>query len=176
MISRRMRRCKMSTLMPSNTILAIDPGFDRVGVAVLTGSREKPLLTHSECITTDPKASHEKRLLVIGRRIQEVIEQYNPGVLAIETLFFNKNISSAIGVAEARGVVLFQAAKSNLEVAEYSPQAVKLAVTGFGQADKRQMEVMVGKLISLPEDKRRLDDELDAVAVGITHLATRKLL
>jgi crossover junction endodeoxyribonuclease RuvC len=165
----------MSIPMPNNTILAIDPGFDRVGVAILTGSRERPLLTHSECITTNPKSDHDKRLLTIGARIEEVIGEYNPGTLAIETLFFNKNISSAIGVAEARGVILFQAAQAGLEVAEYSPQAIKLAVTGFGQANKQQMEVMVRKLISLP-DKRRLDDELDAVAVGITHLATRKLL
>lgn len=157
------------------TVLAIDPGFDRVGVAVLSEKNGNAILLYSECIETKPKDKREKRLLMIGSRIDVVIKEWGPSVLAIETLFFNANATSALGVAEARGVITFQAMRAGLKVFEYSPQAVKIAVTGYGKADKVSVENMVQKLVKVPEIKtKRLDDELDAIAVGITHLATQK--
>jgi len=153
------------------TVLGVDPGFDRVGVAVL----DQTSLLFSDCIVTDRKQSHAERLLFIGEALQKIIRKWKPGALAIETLFFNQNTTSAIGVAQARGVILYEAARAGLRVSEYGPQAVKIAVTGYGKADKLQMESMVRKLVSVPASAdKRLDDELDAIAVGITHLATQK--
>ncbi|MDO8565538.1 MAG: crossover junction endodeoxyribonuclease RuvC [bacterium] len=157
-----------------NKVLAIDPGFDRVGVAVL----DKEKLFFSECVETDRKLPHAERLLQIGIAVRKVIKKWKPQSLAIETLFFNQNTTNALKVSEARGVILYEASGAGLEVYEYSPQAIKIAVTGYGKADKKQMEGMVWKLIKLPtpngKRKKRLDDELDAIALGITHLATQK--
>ncbi len=172
-----MTRFKKFTPMQSKgeRVLAIDPGFDRVGVAILSEKDGEPILLYSECIETKPKDEREKRLLMIGSRLDVVIKEWAPAVLAIETLFFNSNTSSALGVAEARGVIIFQAMRAGLKVFEYSPQAIKIAVTGYGKADKVSVENMVQKLVKVPETKtRRHDDELDAIAVGITHLATEK--
>jgi crossover junction endodeoxyribonuclease RuvC len=163
--------------MPRRCILAIDPGFDRVGLAVMEkdGSREK--LLFSECIRTKSKDAHSLRLLDIGLRVKEVISEWQPVSLAIEKLFFNTNTTSAIGVAEARGVIVYEAVSAGLEIFEYGPQAIKIAVTGYGKADKTQIETMVKKLLKLePRETKRLDDELDAIAVGITHLASQKAI
>ena len=152
-------------------VLAVDPGFDRIGVAIV----EKNKLLFSCCIETNRKLPHSERLLEIGEAIRKIIKKWKPKSLAIEELFFNKNITNALKVSEARGVILYEAAQAGLEIYEYSPQAIKIAVTGYGKADKVQVEAMVGKLIKLPKsDKKRLDDELDAVALGICHLATIK--
>jgi len=167
----------MSTLMQSKRIISIDPGFDRLGVAIMELDSDKPKLLFSKCIRTKSKDSHSKRLLELGQEIKEIIQEWSPSIMAIETLFFNTNSTSALGVAEARGVVIYEAMNSLLEVCEYSPQAIKIAVTGYGKADKLQMENMVIRLVKLPEENRkRLDDEIDAIAVGITHLASQKAI
>lgn len=152
-----------------NRVLGIDPGFDRIGIAIL----DKEKAVFSCCIETDRKSSHEKRLLRIGEELEKIIKKWKPSDLAIEKLFFNQNTTNALKVAEARGVILLEAAKAGLNVYEYSPQAVKIAVTGHGRADKRAVERMTRKLVTLDEVKK-LDDELDAIALGITHLATEK--
>lgn len=152
-----------------NRVIGIDPGYDRLGVAVVEGGN----LIFSTCIRTDRQSSHAERLKQIADEILEVIAKWQPEALAIEKLFFNQNTTNALKVAEARGVVLQEAAQAGMPVFEYSPQEIKIAVTGYGQADKRSVEVMVRKLIRLPS-RKMLDDELDAIAVGITHLASRK--
>lgn len=162
-------------MLPSSRVLAVDPGIDRVGIAVLEKSEGKEVLLFSECFKTSSKDKQGQRLLDIGLRVAEVIAEWRPESLAIETLFFNQNVTSAIKVAEARGVIIYEAKRGKLLVFEYSPQAVKIAVTGHGRADKKQVAVMVSRLLNLPLNKgRKLDDELDAIALGITHLATRK--
>lgn len=161
--------------MQNRIILAIDPGFDRVGVAVLRDEGGEHTLLHSECIETKPKDVREKRLLAIGTRLREVIVEWEPVELAIEKLFFNQNTSTALGVAEARGVIIFTAIDAGLPMYEYSPQEIKIAVTGYGKADKSQVALMTRKLIEFTKtDKKMLDDEMDAVALGITHLASRR--
>lgn len=162
----------MSTPM-RNRVIAIDPGFDRIGVAVLDNNE----VLYSHCIETDRELPHEKRLLDIGQSIKSVLKRWKPQVLAIENLFFNQNTSTALRVSEARGVILYEASLAGLKICEYSPQTVKVAVTGYGKADKIQMAHMVKKLVKLPaKTSRRLDDEVDAIALGITHLASRGLL
>jgi crossover junction endodeoxyribonuclease RuvC len=162
--------------MQSNRVLAIDPGFDRCGVAILEKSGSKEKILYSHCIVTNPKDPRSKRLLQIGTELRSIITEWNPVGLAIETLFFNKNITSAIGVAEARGLIIFLAGEYGLKVHEYSPQAVKIAVTGYGKASKSDVLRMVERLVKLPSKSKRLDDELDAIAVGITHLAVERTL
>lgn len=165
-----MTKSKRSTPTPNKRVLAVDPGYDRVGYAVLEGND----VLISGCITTDRKSVHEARLLAIGEALTSVIKEWHPSSLALEKLFFNQNVSTAIKVAEARGVIAYTAAKEGLAMYEYSPQDIKLAVASYGKASKNQVETMVRKLVSLPEEGKRLDDEIDAIALGITHLATRR--
>lgn len=152
-------------------ILAIDPGFDRLGIAVLEGDPSRPTYIWSDCVTP-PKGEPSERLAAVQKAVEAAITEYAPDSLAIESLFFSVNKKSALGVAEARGAILAAAGRASLPVKEYSPQQVKLAVTGYGAADKNAVMVMIPRLITLPE-RMRLDDELDAIAVGIAGLAAR---
>ncbi len=152
-------------------VLAVDPGFDRLGLAVLEGDPSRPRYVWSECVEP-ARGEPETRLAAISRSVTSAIEEYSPDVLAIETLFFSTNRKTAMRVAEARGVVLAQAGVAGIPVAEYSPQAVKLAVTGYGNADKAAVARMLPKLVALPKKKRR-DDELDALALALAALPER---
>lgn len=157
--------------MQNNRVLGVDPGFDRLGVAIL----EKDRVLFSTCVETSRKLPHAKRLLEIGEALRKIIEEWGPSDLAIESLLFNQNTTSAMKVAEARGIILYESARAELEVYEYSPQAVKIAVTGYGKADKKQIESMTRKLVRIGAEKK-LDDEIDAIALGITHIATKKYI
>lgn len=154
-------------------ILAIDPGFDRMGLAVLEGDPSRPTHVWSDCITP-PKGAPEERLATIHDAVAAAITDYAPDSVAIESLFWSTNNKrSALGVAEARGAALSAAAEAGLSVSEHSPQQVKLAVTGYGASDKKAVANMVPRLITLPP-KKRLDDELDAIALAICALSTRR--
>ncbi len=166
-----MTKSKKSTPTQSNRVLGVDPGFDRLGIAIL----EKDGVLFSTCVETSRKLSHHARLLEIGEALRKIIGEWEPSCLAIESLLFNQNVGSALKVAEARGIILYEAARAELEVYEYSPQAVKIAVTGYGKADKKQVESMARKLVKLGDGKK-LDDEIDAIALGITHIATKKYI
>ncbi len=151
-------------------ILAIDPGYDRLGVAVVEGDPSRPILLWSDCVLP-PKGTPTERLASVSRAITSAIETYAPDALGIETLFFSINKKTALGVAEARGAILAAAGIASLPVIECSPQQVKLAVTGYGGADKKSVARMIPQLLDLPP-RKRLDDELDAIAIGITALAS----
>lgn len=150
-------------------ILAIDPGYDRLGIAILEGNPSRPTLIMSDCVLPD-KGSAEKRLAQVSRAVTDAIKEHLPDALGIETLFFSANKKTAIGVAEARGAILAAVGMASLPVIECSPQQVKLAVTGHGGSDKATVASMLPRLLSLPP-KKRLDDEMDAIAIGITALA-----
>ncbi len=150
-------------------ILAIDPGYDRMGIAVIEGDPSRPTLVWSDCIQPQ-KGAREERLARVSRAITGAIKKYSPDALAIETLFFNANIKTAIGVAEARGAILAAAGILHIPVIECSPQQVKVAVTGHGGASKAEVAKMIPRLLALSK-KKRLDDELDAIGIGITALA-----
>jgi len=149
-------------------ILAIDPGYARLGIAVVEGNPSRPTLIMSGCVLPE-KGAREDRLAHVSGAVTDAIKKYAPDALAIETLFFSINKKTAIGVAEARGAVLAAAGTASLPVIERSPQQVKLAVTGHGGADKAAVARMIPRLIALPK-KKRLDDELDAIAIGIAAL------
>jgi crossover junction endodeoxyribonuclease RuvC len=153
-------------LSESIKILSIDPGYERLGVSIINKERgKKEDLLHSECFKTDPKTLFEERVLAIGEKIEELIKLYKPSVLAIETLFFCKNTKTAMRVAETRGVILYIAKKNNLLIKEINPMEIKLAVTGDGKSDKRQMIKMVQLILKI--EKKATDDEYDAIACGL---------
>jgi len=147
-------------------LIAVDPGYDRIGIAVFEGM----ILIHSECYLP-PKGAFGVRLKTLFDRVQTVIKKYKPASLALETLFFSKNQKTALKVAEARGVIEVAAEQLSVPVFEYSPQAVKIAVTGSGNATKEGVIRMVERLVPL-EEKKRFDDEYDAIALGIAHYAS----
>ncbi len=151
-------------------VLAIDPGYDRVGIAIMEKMAGNEVLHYSECLETNKKQDLNDRILAIGLTIEKLIKEHKPDALAIETLFFNKNIKTAIGVAEARGAIIYLAKKNNCAVFEFGPQEIKIATTGYGKSDKKAVIDMVKRLVkNVPQNA--LDDEYDAIAVGITCLA-----
>jgi crossover junction endodeoxyribonuclease RuvC len=154
-------------------VLAIDPGYDRLGVAVLEGDASRPVLLWSDCVTPK-KGTLAERLAEVSLAVTEAIEKYSPDAVAIETLFFSINKKTAIGVAQARGAIMAATGIAALPVMEYSPQQIKSAVTGHGGADKGAMARMIPHLLDLPI-KKRLDDELDAIGIGITALARGRI-
>jgi crossover junction endodeoxyribonuclease RuvC len=145
-------------------ILGIDPGYDRVGIAIV----EDKVLLHSECFETNPKDEFHVRLKALGLRMKEVIKQYEPDVMALETLFITKNQKTAMRVAEARGVISYEACLLDIPIHEYSPPQIKVAVTGHGGSDKTQIIKMIPLLIRMIDKKDALDDEYDAIAVALT--------
>ena len=154
-------------------ILGIDPGVERVGIAVIEKTDSKEELLYSDCFTTPPQDMQSKRLSAIGDELRRIISKFKPSHLAIETLFFSKNQKTAMMVAEARGVILCEAERGGLAVFEYSPLQIKTTITGYGKADKRQVEMMVGKLIHINKTIR-YDDEFDAIAIALTCGASLK--
>jgi len=150
-------------------ILGIDPGYHRCGFAVvkrLDGNRAE--LKGSGTIVTRPKEPLAVRLHALAIDLDKVIAEWKPDCVAVEEVYFAKNAKTAIGVAQARGVILEHSAGAGLGVAEYSPTTVKSQLTGNGQADKNQVAFMVKRWFKLG-DSKRLDDELDAIAVALCH-------
>lgn len=152
-------------------VLGIDPGYDRLGLAVLEGDPSRPKLVWSTC-ALPAKGLPEKRLAEVYAEVAAALKSYAPDLVAIETLFFSTNRKTALQVAEARGAILAAAGSAQVPVRELSPASVKLSVSGHGSADKAAIARMIPKLLALPE-KRRLDDELDAIAVAIAGLSAR---
>lgn len=154
-------------------ILSIDPGYERLGIAIINKERGlKDSLLHSECFKTDAKISFEDRLLEIGNKIEELISFHNPSVLAIETLFFSKNTKTAMRVAETRGTIIYIGKKNKLNIKEINPMEIKLAVTGDGRSDKHQIIKMVQLIFKI--NKKATDDEYDAIACGLACCAILK--
>lgn len=152
-------------------LLAIDPGFERLGIAIIEKQKgQKEVLRYSECFHTSPKEFFEKRLVLLGEKVRDVVQNYHPELLSIETLFLETNQKTGMHVAEARGVVLYECARAGMQIVEYSPLQIKLAVTGYGKSDKKQVMAMVPRLIALPHSITS-DDELDAIAIGLTAIA-----
>lgn len=156
-------------------VLGIDPGFDRLGIAVLEEKNPSPDLLYSSCFTTDRNSLFADRLSSLADEIDLIISKYNPDILAIETLFLHTNQKTVMRVAEARGAIIVSCARKGLAVSEYTPLQIKIAVTGYGRADKKQVTEMVKRLISFDAHKKTTDDEYDAIAVGLTHLASYKM-
>jgi crossover junction endodeoxyribonuclease RuvC len=157
-------------------IIGIDPGYDRLGIAVIEkGSNKKETLLFSECFQTSSKDTIYTRFKQVGEEVARVLEEYEPDELSIETLFIEKNQKTAMRVSEARGIILYEAWKKHVMIAEYTPLQIKMSVTGDGKSDKGHIYKMVSMLVNIPDSKtKRVDDEFDAIAVALTHSACRK--
>lgn len=156
-------------------IISIDPGYERLGIAILEkqqGGKETYLF--STCIKTSKSLAHSERLKILVEETSKIIKTWQPEVLAIEKLFLANNQKTAMNVAEARGVVLSECARNGLKVFEYSPPQIKLAVAGHGNADKKSIIKMIPLLIKVPSAVT-IDDEFDAIAIGLTFFAIEKV-
>lgn len=155
-------------------ILGVDPGYDRLGLAIVEGDgRGGGRWLWSETAKTDRTLPHHERLLQVRRAVAEAIRAHTPAAVAVEKLFWSRNQTTALPVAEARGVALAEAATAGCPVFEYTPQQVKLAVGGSGSAEKKAVEKMACLLAGVGSQKMG-DDEADAVAVALTCLARER--
>ena len=155
-------------------ILGIDPGIGRTGWGVIEVRSSKHEIRNSGCIETSKSLPLEKRLESLYDQLKRIVNEEEPDEIAVEELFFNTNAKTALIVGQARGVILLLASKSCLPVGEYTPMEVKLAITGYGKAEKRQVEKMLMTLLGMNE-KPKIDDTSDALAVALTHAFSRKL-
>jgi crossover junction endodeoxyribonuclease RuvC len=160
-------------------ILGIDPGLTRTGIGLISlNQRNEPELVHYEVIDSTAVSSTSSRLIFLYDRLSTVIETYQPTEAAMEKLFFQRNITTAMSVSEARGVATFCLAHHRLPLAEYTPNEVKQSVSGNGRADKKQVQLMVKMLLELGEIPQP-DDAADALAVALchaSHLNLRRLM
>lgn len=156
-------------------VLGIDPGTATTGYGLVRETPEGELkVVDFGVILTPADASPDKRLLLLYDRLMEILLLHRPESGAVEKLFFQRNVTTAIAVGQARGVALLALAKHNLPVAEYTPMEVKQAVTGYGGADKRQIQLIVQALLQLDEMPKP-DDAADALAVAVCHLQNYKM-
>lgn len=154
-------------------ILGIDPGIGRCGWAVIEENKGKFTAIAFGCLETSSKDEVSLRLKQIHQAILKIIKNHSPDVLSIEELFFNTNAKTAFVVGQARGVILLAASEKNLTVSIYTPLQVKIAVTGYGRAEKSQIGQMVKVILSLKEIPKP-DDTSDALAVALTHAFSAK--
>jgi crossover junction endodeoxyribonuclease RuvC len=147
-------------------VLGIDPGTAAMGYGIVEGRSGRVRMIDAGCLTTKPDASLPRRLLAIHGLLDELIALHRPDLLAVERLFFSRNAQTAFAVGQARGVVLLAAAQAEVPVREATPNEVKVAVTGYGGADKEQVGRMVAVCLGLSEPPRP-DDTADALAIAI---------
>src|SRR5918992_1377164 len=157
-----------------HTILGIDPGTATMGWGVIRQEGNRLRYMQHGAITTPPDWEMPRRLGRLFDGVTELVRGYRPGTIAVEELFFNTNVTTAITVGQARGVALLAAYRAGIEVHEYSPLQVKQAITSYGRADKRQMQEMVKALLNLREIPRP-DDAADGLAIAITHALSSKM-
>ena len=155
-------------------IIGIDPGYAIVGIGVIRYENNKFRILEYDAITTPAGMAVPERLRHIYERINEFLDKYKPDAVAIEELFFNNNAKTAIAVGQARGVLLVSAAIRDIPICEYTPLQIKQAVTGYGRADKTQMQTMVKMLLNLNHIPKP-DDAADALAVAICHAHSYKM-
>ncbi len=153
-------------------ILGIDPGYERIGIAVLDKELGKETLVYSTCFKTLATLEFEERLVLIALEIDRVITEYSPDAMAIERLFFDRNTTTALKVSEAKGVITKEAKGAGLRVYEYTPLQIKVAATGYGKASKEDVRRMVPLLLKGVDVSKKIDDEVDAIAIALTGSAS----
>jgi len=155
-------------------ILGIDPGTATTGFGIVEKKQSKLLSVDYGVISTPKNLDMSNRLLILYEDIKEIIDHHKPDVIAVEQLFFARNVTTAIAVGQARGVVLLAAQKADLTIVEFTPLQVKQSVTGYGQATKKQVQEMVRKILDLSQVPKP-DDAADALAIAICSSNTRLL-
>jgi crossover junction endodeoxyribonuclease RuvC len=154
-------------------ILGIDPGTGILGFGVIEASGTKAQLVDAGVIRTPVHEDDAVRLQTIFEELNDIIANTRPAAMAVEKLFFAQNVTTAMTVAQARGVVLLAGKQAELELFEYTPLQIKQAMTGYGRADKKQIQEMVRVLLNLDKAPKP-DDAADALATALTHAATRR--
>ena len=149
-------------------ILGLDPGTATTGYGIVDAEDGEFTAVTYGVIKTPAKMPMPQRLQIIHQELQQLLEEYKPDTVGIEEVFFGRNVTTAITVGQARGVLLLTLANAGLPIGEYSPPKIKDAVTGYGKADKAQVQLMVRNLLDL-EETPRPDDAADGLAVAITH-------
>jgi crossover junction endodeoxyribonuclease RuvC len=155
-------------------ILGVDPGTATTGYGLVKKEGAKYTLIDYGVILTPAKTELHDRLDTIFDELTEIIKEHNPDEVVVEELFFATNAKTAISVGQARGVILLAAKKQGKVIAEYTPLEVKMAITGYGQADKKQIQQMVKAILALKEIPKP-DDAADALAIALCHGQTRKV-
>lgn len=155
-------------------ILGIDPGTATVGWAVIDSSAGKLTIVNFGHISTSPKTPMAERLLEIAQDLKEIITQYEPEEAGVEELFFAKNVKTAMTVSQARGAILLTLERFCVNIYEYKPNEIKLSLTGYGRAEKSQMQEMVKAILKLKSIPKP-DDAADACAIAICHANSRKM-
>jgi crossover junction endodeoxyribonuclease RuvC len=158
----------------SMIIMGIDPGVARVGWSIIQTQGATIQALAFGCIETDKEKNPQTRLAEIYDQLQVLLRKHLPECMVVEELFFSTNVKTAMGVGQARGVVLLTAAKANVPVVSYSPLTVKRAITGDGKADKKQISRMVVLTLRLTQTPK-LDDTTDALAIAMTHAYSHKI-
>jgi len=156
-------------------IMGIDPGFAIAGYGIVKYEGNKFTSEDYGAITTESSMELPKRLLVLYNGLKEIIEKYRPEAIAVEELFFNKNIKTALAVGHGRGVAVLAAAQSGIDVFEYTPIQVKQSIVGYGRAEKTQVQQMVKAILNLPAIPKP-DDVADALAVAVCHAHSYKMI
>jgi crossover junction endodeoxyribonuclease RuvC len=152
-------------------VLGVDPGYGRFGWAILEGNRSHQTLTACGCEETAAGLEAPERYLKVQVKLEQLIAEYQPEAAAVESLFFFKNAKTVIKVSESRGVVVVTLAQAGIKTYDYTPLQVKQAVTGYGRAEKEQVQKMVKAILKLKAVPKP-DDAADAGAVGLTYLFT----
>ncbi len=155
-------------------VLGIDPGTAITGYGIVSERDSQAVMVACGAITTPADQPLPDRLLAIHRQLANIIAQYRPDHAAVEQLFFNKNVRTALAVGHARGVTLMTLAQANIPIFEYTPLEVKQAITGSGRADKRQIQQMVTLLLNLDKTPKP-DDVADALAIAVCHLHSARI-
>ncbi len=147
-------------------ILGIDPGFGRLGYAILESDRKNSRVIDCSCLETSSKSEYRERLVLVADKIKELIKKHQPDAVALEKIFFAKNQKTALQIAEVRGVLIYLAASSNIPFYEYTPLEIKAALCGYGKATKEQVQKMLKILLKLPS-LPKTDDSTDALAISL---------
>ena len=156
-------------------VLGVDPGIGRMGWGVINSEGSKVKALDFDCLETEKEKETPERLVQIYQKIESLIKKYKPDALSVEELFFNTNTKTAMIVGQARGVVIVCGARMGVPVFSYTPLTVKIAVSGYGRAEKRQVGQMVKVILNL-KNIPTPDDTTDALAVALTHIFSNKMV
>ncbi|MDI9325219.1 MAG: crossover junction endodeoxyribonuclease RuvC [Alphaproteobacteria bacterium] len=151
-------------------MLGIDPGYDRAGFSCIDHTHGVDLYVYSECFVTSKSLPFEKRLSLVGEHLHILIDRFHPTHIALEKVYFSANKKTALSIAEVRGALRHISEERRLPLIEVTPAEVKQSITGYGNSSKKNVATMVAHILAIPE-KKRLDDEYDAIAIALTAIA-----
>lgn len=155
-------------------VLGLDPGLATTGYGIIKSKNNKLEVINYGCILTKSHLPFSSRLLTIYKSTKKLIITYKPDIVVIEEVFFCKNVKTALQIGQVRGVIMLSVIEANIDISEYTPLQVKQAITGFGRADKKQMQEMVKVLLNLNSIPKP-DDAADALALAICHIYSSRL-